>query len=224
MPAAETLLFRHLFNHQCLIATKANRIVIPAAAARSWSSVPCRAQGYMTPPTSAHASYIVAAAAPPPASWPRVTSASRPPARWPTAGCRCSWTEYDAFKKCRDVPRRLRKAAGGHLQRGVPDAIKVFDEVPEAMASARRASASTPAILPTCPRKARKMLDDRLPTARSARPTLMSTSIRDLIPQGALRGQLRHREHITAKSDLCSGGVYKLAAVRGRRQLGYTRR
>lgn len=43
-----------------------------------------------TPPTSAHARPTSAAAAPPPASWPRVTSASRPPARWPTAGCRCS--------------------------------------------------------------------------------------------------------------------------------------
>ncbi len=62
------------------------------------------------------------------------------------------------------------------LRHGVPDAIKVFDEVLKPMGKRPRASASTPAISPTCP-SPQDAGRAGYPTARFAHPTLwMSTS------------------------------------------------
>lgn len=183
-PAIECQLLETLllvtFNHQCLIATKANRIVRSAAGRPVMEFGARRAQGYDAAYFGARASYIGGCGS---------TSCVMAARDFgiPASGTMAhSWvqmfpTEYDAFKKYAEMyPDACVLLVDTYnvLRHGVPDAIKVFDEVLKPMASARRASASTPAILPTCPRKpARCWTRPATPTARSARPTLwMSTS------------------------------------------------
>ena len=122
-PAIECQLLETLllvtFNHQCLIATKANRIVRSAAGRPVMEFGARRAQGYDAAYFGARASYIGGCGS---------TSCVMAARDFgiPASGTMAhSWvqmfpTEYDAFKKYAEMyPRRLR-AAGGHLQRAAP--------------------------------------------------------------------------------------------------------
>ena len=86
------------FNHQCLIATKANRIVRSAAGRPVMEFGSRRAQGYDAAYFGARAAYIGGCGSTSCVMAARI-SVSRPPARWPTAGCRCSPANMEAFKK-----------------------------------------------------------------------------------------------------------------------------
>lgn len=122
-PAIECQLLETLllvtFNHQCLIATKANRIVRSAAGRPVMEFGARRAQGYDAAYFGARASYIGGCGS------TSCVMAARdfgipPPARWPTAGCRCSRRSTTPSRNTpRCTPTALR-AAGGHLQRAAP--------------------------------------------------------------------------------------------------------
>ena len=124
----ETLLLV-TFNHQCLIATKANRICRAAAGRPVMEFGARRAQGYDAAYFGARASYIGGC------SSTSCVMAARD-FGIPASGTMAhSWvqmfpTEYDAFKKYAEMyPGQLR-AAGGYLQRSAPwrtrCPIKVF--------------------------------------------------------------------------------------------------
>ena len=80
------------------------------------------------------------------------------------------------------------------LKSGVPDAIRAFNEVlkPQGIRQVRH-PAWTPATSPTCPSKARKMLDEAGWTECqiSASNSLDEYIIRDLLLQGAKVDMLR---------------------------------
>lgn len=176
----ETLLFV-TFNHQCLIATSRRTASCVAAGRPVMEFGARRAQGGTTPPTGARASYIGGCGS---------TSCVMAARDFgiPASGTMAhSWvqmfpTEYDAFKKYAEMyPDACVLLVDTYnvLRHGVPDAIKVFDEVLKPMGKRLKGiRRSTPAILPTCPRKpARCWTRPATPTARPARPTLwMSTS------------------------------------------------
>ena len=100
---------------------------------------------------------------------------------------------------------------------GIPNAIRVFDEVLGPAASARRACALIPATSPTSPKKARRMLDAAgyEDCGICASNSLDEYIVRDLILQGAKVDSFGIGENlITSKSAPVFGGVYKLAAVK----------
>ena len=222
-PAIECQLLETLllvtFNHQCLIATKANRIVRSAAGRPVMEFGARRAQGYDAAYFGARASYIGGCGS------TSCVMAARDfgipaPARWPTAGCSCSRRSTTPSRNYAEtVPRRLR-AAGGHLnvlRHGVPDAIKVFDEVLKPMGKRPKGIRIDSGDIAYLSKKARKMLDEAgYPDCTiCASNSLDEYIVRDLILQGARVDSFGIGENmITAKSDPVFGGVYKLAAVR----------
>ena len=122
-PAIECQLLETLllvtFNHQCLIATKSNRIVRAASGRPVMEFGARRAQGYDAAYFGARAAYIGGCAS---------TSCVMAARDFgiPASGTMAhSWvqmfpTEYDAFKKYAELyPGRLR-AAGGYLQCAAP--------------------------------------------------------------------------------------------------------
>ena len=140
-PAIECQLLETLllvtFNHQCLIATKANRIVRSAAGRPVMEFGARRAQGYDAAYFGARASYIGGCGS---------TSCVMAARDFgiPASGTMAhSWvqmfpTEYDAFKKYAEMyPDACVLLVDTYnvLRHGVPDAIKVFDEVLKPMGS-----------------------------------------------------------------------------------------
>ena len=128
-------------------------------------------------------------------------------------------SEYEAFANyARLYPQNCTLLVDTYnvLKSGIPNAIKVFDEVLKPMGyrpSGVRIDSGDIAYLS---KKARKMLDDAgYPDVKiTASNSLDEYLIRDLLVQGAQIDSFGVGEKlITSKSDPVFGGVYKLAAI-----------
>ena len=216
-PAIECQLLETLllvtFNHQCLIATKANRIVRSAAGRPVMEFGARRAQGYDAAYFGARASYIGGCGS---------TSCVMAARDFgiPASGTMAhSWvqmfpTEYDAFKKYAEMyPNACVLLVDTYnvLRHGVPDAIKVFDEVLKPMGKRPKGIRIDSGDIAYLSKKARKMLDEAgYPDCTiCASNSLDEYIVRDLILQGARVDSFGIGENmITAKSDPVFGGVY----------------
>ena len=209
----ETFLLLTL-NHQSLIATKTNRIV-RAAEGRPVSEFGSRrAQGPDAAILGARASYIAGCAG---TACTLADEVYGSPAGGTMAH---SWVqmfpdEYTAFKTyCQVYPTAATLLVDTYnvLRSGVPNAIKVFQELGITSGGIRIDSGD----LTYLSKKARKMLDNAgLPDIKIvASNSLDEYIIRDLLTQGAQIDAFGVGERlITSKSEPVFGGVYKLAAV-----------
>ena len=222
-PAIECQLLETLllvtFNHQCLIATKANRIVRAAEGRPVMEFGARRAQGYDAAYYGARAAYIGGCGS---------TSCVMAARDFgiPASGTMAhSWvqmfpSQYDAFKKYAELyPDACVLLVDTYnvLKRGVPDAIRVFDEVLKPMGKRPKGIRIDSGDIAYLSKKARKMLDEAgYPDCTiCASNSLDEYLVRDLILQGARVDSFGIGENmITAKSDPVFGGVYKLAAIK----------
>ena len=222
-PAIECQLLETLllvtFNHQCLIATKANRIVRSALGRPIMEFGARRAQGYDAAYYGARAAFIGGCG-----STSNVMAARD--FGIPASGTMAhSWvqmfpSEYDAFKKYAELyPDACVLLVDTYnvLKRGVPTAIRVFDEVLKPMGKRPKGIRIDSGDIAYLSKKARGMLDAAgYPDCTiCASNSLDEYIVRDLILQGARVDSFGIGENmITAKSDPVFGGVYKLAAVK----------
>ena len=221
-PAIECQLLETLllvtFNHQCLIATKSNRIVRAAAGRPVMEFGARRAQGYDAAYFGARAAYIGGCGS---------TSCVMAARDFgiPASGTMAhAWvqmfpSEYEAFKKYAELyPDACVLLVDTYnvLRHGVPDAIKVFDEVLKPMGKRPKGIRIDSGDIAYLSKKARRMLDE---AGYQDCPICASNSldeylVRDLILQGARVDSFGIGENmITAKSEPVFGGVYKLAAI-----------
>ena len=213
----ETMLLL-LVNHQSLIATKANRIV-RAAQGRAISEFGSRrAQGASGAVLGARAAYIGGCAG---TACVLADELYGVPA---TGTMAHSWvqmfpTEYDAFKKYAEMyPDACVLLVDTYnvLRHGVPDAIKVFDEVLKPMGKRPKGIRIDSGDIAYLSKKARKMLDEAgfTDAVISASSDLDEYLIFSLKNQGAaITSWGVGTNLITAKDCPAFGGVYKLAAV-----------
>ncbi len=205
-------------NHQSLIATKANRIV-RAAQGRAVSEFGARrAQGYTGAVLGARAAYIAGCNG----SSNVLTDILY---GVPSSGTMAhSWvqifdSEYDAFKSYAEhYPTNcvLLVDTFNVLKSGVPNAIRVFDEVLKPMGHRPVGIRIDSGDITYLSKKARKMLDDAgYPDCKiMASNSLDEYIIREIISQGAKIDAFGVGERlITSKSQPVFGGVYKLVAV-----------
>ncbi len=209
----ETLLLLTL-NHQCLIATKANRIVRAADGRGVMEFGSRRAQGSEAAILGARAAYIGGCVG-------TACTISDKVYGIPASGTMAhSWvqmfdTEYDAFVEyCRLYPTNavLLVDTYNALESGVPNAIRAFKDTGITKGGIRLDSGD----LAFLTRKAREMLDAAgLKDIRIvASNSLDEFIIRDLIDQGACIDAFGVGDRlITSHSSPVFGGVYKLAAV-----------
>ena len=208
-----------MINHQSLIATKANRIV-RASQGRAVSEFGSRrAHGADAAIYGARAAGIGGCAA-------TACTITDQLFGFPATGTMAhSWvqmfpTEYDAFKKYAEMyPDNCVLLVDTYnvLRHGVPDAIKVFDEVLKPMGKRPKGVRIDSGDIAYLSKKARQMLDAAgYPDCTvCASNSLDEYIVRDLILQGARVDSFGIGENmITAKSDPVFGGVYKLAAVK----------
>ena len=224
-PAIECQLLETLllvtFNHQCLIATKANRICRAAAGRPVMEFGARRAQGYDAAYFGARASYIGGC------SSTSCVMAARD-FGIPASGTMAhSWvqmfpTEYDAFKKYAEMyPDNCVLLVDTYnvLRHGVPDAIKVFDEVLKPMGKRPKGVRIDSGDIAYLSKKARKMLDEAgFPDAViAASNDLDEFLINDLKIQGAAITSWGVGTNLITSKDCPSfGGVYKLAAIQNK--------
>ncbi|MBE6900547.1 MAG: nicotinate phosphoribosyltransferase [Ruminococcaceae bacterium] len=205
-------------NHQSLIATKANRIVRAAQGRPVMEFGSRRAQNADAAVLGARAAYIGGVAATACAMTDRDYGV-------PAVGTMAhSWvqlmgSEYEAFKAYAETyPNNCTLLVDTYnvLKSGVPNAIKVFDEVLKPLGIRPKGIRIDSGDIAYLSVKARKMLDDAgYPDCGIvASNSLDEYIIRDLIIQGASINSFGVGENlITAKSDPVFGCVYKLAAV-----------
>ena len=205
-------------NHQSLIATKANRIVRAAKGRAVMEFGSRRAQGFNGAVYGARAAYIGGCIG------TACTIADREfgiPALGTMAH---SWvqlfdSEYEAFKAYAEVyPDSCTLLVDTYnvLKSGIPNAIKVFNEVLLPRGYRPKGIRLDSGDITYLTKKARKMLDDAgFPDCKiCASNSLDELIIRDMIAQGACIDSFGVGERlITASSDPVFGGVYKLAAV-----------
>ena len=204
-------------NHQCLIATKAARIVKAADGRAVMEFGSRRAQGSDGAIYGARAAYIGGCAG-------TACTISDKEMGTPALGTMAhSWvqmfdSELDAFRayaKCYPDACLLLVDTYNVLKSGIPNAIKVFNEL--------RAEGHEPAgiridsgDITYLSRKARKMLDDAgFPNAKICiSNSLDEYIIEDILRQGACIDSFGVGERlITSRSEPVFGGVYKLTAV-----------
>lgn len=205
-------------NHQSLIATKANRIVRAAQGRPVMEFGSRRAQNADAAVLGARAAYIGGVSATACAMTDRDYGV-------PAVGTMAhSWvqlmgSEYEAFKAYAETyPNNCTLLVDTYnvLKSGVPNAIKVFDEVLKPMGIRPKGIRIDSGDIAYLSVKARKMLDEAgYPDCGIvASNSLDEYIIRDLILQGAQINSFGVGENlITAKSDPVFGCVYKLAAV-----------
>ncbi|MBQ6877162.1 MAG: nicotinate phosphoribosyltransferase [Oscillospiraceae bacterium] len=205
-------------NHQSLIATKANRIVRAAQGRPVMEFGSRRAQNADAAVLGARAAYIGGVSATACAMTDRDYGV-------PAVGTMAhSWvqlmgSEYEAFKAYAETyPNNCTLLVDTYnvLKSGVPNAIKVFDEVLKPLGIRPKGIRIDSGDIAYLSVKARKMLDDAgYPDCGIvASNSLDEYIIRDLIIQGASINSFGVGENlITAKSDPVFGCVYKLAAV-----------
>lgn len=207
-------------NHQSLIATKANRIV-RAANGRAISEFGSRrAHGPDAAILGARAAYIGGCAA---------TACTLTDLEYgvPATGTMAhAWvqmfdSEYEAFKAyCEVYPNSATLLVDTYnvLKSGVPNAIKVFDEVLKPKGCRPVGIRLDSGDITYLSNKARKMLDDAgYPDCKIvASNSLDEYLIRDMFMQGAKVDLFGVGERlITSKSSAVFDGVYKLVAVEG---------
>ena len=205
-------------NHQSLIATKANRVVRAAEGRTVLEFGSRRAQGADAAILGARAAYIggchgtactisdqlfgVRAGGTMAHSWVQMFP-----------------SEYEAFKAYVEMyPNNATLLVDTYntLRSGVPNAIRVFNEVLKPMGITKCGIRLDSGDMAYLTRQARKMLDEAGWTECqiSVSNSLDEYIIRDILRQGACIDMFGVGERlITAKSEPVFGGVYKLVAV-----------
>ena len=205
-------------NHQSLIATKANRIVRAAEGRSVMEFGARRAQGYSAAVLGSRAAYIAGCSS---------TSCTITDKEYgiPVSGTMAhSWvtlfdSEYDAFKAYAErYPNKCVLLVDTYnvLKSGIPNAIKVFDEVLKPLGARPLGIRIDSGDITYLSKKARKMLDDAgYPDCGIvASNSLDEYIIRDIIRQGAQVTSFGVGERlITSKSAPVLGGVYKLCEI-----------
>ena len=207
-----------IFNHQCLVATKASRIV-RAAQGRAVSEFGSRrAHGPDAAIYGARASYIGGC---------NSTACTLSDIMFgvPAGGTMAhSWvqmfdTEYDAFKAyCQLYPNNPTLLVDTYnvLESGIPNAIKAFKEVLTEEQRQNCAVRLDSGDITYLTKKIRKILDNAgLTKCRiTVSNSLDEYIIRDILMQGAQVDAFGVGERmITSKSEPVFGCVYKLSAV-----------
>ncbi len=205
-------------NHQSLIATKANRVVRAAEGRTVLEFGSRRAQGADAAILGARAAYIggchgtactisdqlfgVKAGGTMAHAWVQMFD-----------------SEYEAFKayvQMYPTNATLLVDTYNTLKSGVPNAIRVFNEVLKPMGITKCGIRLDSGDMAYLTQQARKMLDDAGWTECqiSVSNSLDEYIIRDVLRQGAQIDMFGVGERlITAKSEPVFGGVYKLAAI-----------
>ena len=205
-------------NHQCLIATKSNRIVRAAEGRPVAEFGSRRAHGPDGAVLGARASYIAGCSA------TACTMADQHYGSPATGTMAHSWVqmfpdEYTAFKTyCELYPNNATLLVDTYnvLKSGVPNAIRAFKEVLEPKGITKCGIRLDSGDLTYLSRKAREMLDEAGLTDCKiiASNALDEYIIRDLVRQGARIDSFGVGERlITSRSEPVFGGVYKLAAI-----------
>ena len=205
-------------NHQSLIATKANRIVRAANGRAVMEFGSRRAQGSSAAILGARAAYIGGCVGTACVITDRDYNV-------PALGTMAhSWvqlfdTEYKAFEAyARTYPDNCKLLIDTYnvLKSGLPNAIKVFDEVLKPMGKRPKGVRIDSGDITYLSKKCRKMLDDAgySDCGIVASNSLDEWIIRDTLIQGAEITSFGVGERlITSKSESVFGGVYKLVAV-----------
>ena len=205
-------------NHQSLIATKANRIVRAAEGRPVMEFGSRRAQGYDGAIYGARAAYIGGASG-------TACTISDKMFSVPALGTMAhSWiqsfdTEYEAFSAyAKTYPDSCTLLVDTYnvLKSGVPNAIKVFEEVLKPMGKRPKGIRIDSGDITYLSKKARVMLDEAGYDDVSivASNSLDEYIIRDILKQGAKVDSFGVGERlITSKSEPVFGGVYKLVAM-----------
>ena len=208
-------------NYQSLIATKANRIVRAADGRGVMEFGSRRAQGYNAAVLGARAAYIGGCVG-------TACTISDRDYGVPALGTMAhSWVqlfddEYEAFKAYAQVyPDSCTLLIDTYnvLKSGLPNAIKVFDEVLKPMGKRPKGVRIDSGDITYLSKKCRKMLDEAgYPDCGIvASNSLDEYIIRDTLIQGAKIDSFGVGERlITSKSDPIFGGVYKLVAVKNK--------
>ena len=207
-----------ILNHQSLIATKANRVIRAAQGRRVLEFGSRRAQGAQGAILGARAAYIGGCHG-------TACTISDQIYGVPAGGTMAhSWvqmfdSEYEAFKSyCELYPNNavLLVDTYNTLKSGVPNAIRVFNEVLKPLGIEKCGIRLDSGDMTYLTKKARKMLDDAGWTKCeiSVSNSLDEYIIQDLLLQGAQIDMFGVGERlITARSEPVFGGVYKLVAV-----------
>ena len=205
-------------NHQSLVATKANRMARAAGDTLIMEFGSRRAQGYDAAILGARATYIGGCGATACAITDRDYGV-------PAVGTMAhSWvqmfdSEYEAFKSYAQIYPDdciLLVDTYNVLKSGIPNAIKVFNEVILPLGHRPKGVRIDSGDIAYLSKKARKMLDEAgfADVKIVASNSLDEYIIRDLQLQGAKLDSFGIGERlITSKSDPVFGGVYKLVAV-----------
>ena len=222
-PAIEAQLIETLllvtFNHQSLICTKTNRIVRAAKGLPVMEFGSRRAQGYDGAVLGARAAYIGGVVG------TACVLADRQFGSPALGTMAHSWvqmfpSEYEAFARYAKLyPDNCTLLVDTYnvLKSGVPNAIRVFNEVLAPMGIRPKGVRIDSGDIAYLSKKVRKMLDDAgYPDCGiCASNSLDEYIVRDLLVQGAKLNSFGIGENlITSKSSPVFGGVYKLAAVR----------
>lgn len=205
-------------NHQSLIATKANRIVRAAEGRPVLEFGSRRAQGSDGAILGARAAYIGGCAG------TACTISDQLFGVYAGGTMAHAWvqmfdTQYEAFKTyCEIYPDNATLLVDTYntLKSGIPDAIRVFNEVLKPRGIQKCGIRLDSGDMAYLTRKARKMLDDAgwESCSITVSNALDEYLIQDLIRQGACIDMFGVGERlITARSEPILGGVYKLAAV-----------
>ena len=213
----ETFLLLTL-NHQSLIATKANRVVRAAKGRTVLEFGSRRAQGSDGAILGARAAYIGGCAG------TACTISDQLYGVYAGGTMAHSWvqmfdTQYDAFKAyCEIYPDNpvLLVDTYNPLKSGVPDAIRVFNEVLRPRGLTKCGIRLDSGDMTYLTKMARRMLDDAgwESCKISVSNSLDEYIIQDLLGQGACIDMFGVGERlITARSEPVFGGVYKLTAV-----------
>ena len=208
------------FNHQSLVATKANRVCRAAEGRAVMEFGSRRAQGIAGAVVGARAAYLGGCAG-------TACTVSDPLYGVKALGTMAhSWvqmfpSEYDAFVAyCRSYPTNavLLVDTYNSLKSGVPNAIRAFNEVLRPLGITSCGIRFDSGDMAYLTKQARKMLDEAgWPGCKiTVSNSLDEWLITDLLRQGARIDSFGVGERlITSKSSPVFGGVYKLCAVEG---------
>jgi nicotinate phosphoribosyltransferase len=205
-------------NHQTLIATKANRICRAANGRPVMEFGSRRAQGYDGAIYGARAAVIGGCSS-------TACTISDKLFNIPAVGTMAhSWvqlfdTEYDSFKAWAEIyPDNCVLLIDTYnvIQSGLPNAIKVFDEILKPQGIRPAGIRIDSGDITYLTKRSRKILDEAgYPDCKIViSNSLDEYIIRDVLEQGASIDSFGVGERlITAKSEPVFGGVYKLSAV-----------